>query len=168
MGTLHTSRVFDAARKMRDRLAAQDWPAHPITGQVPQVAFTEPDWDANDEVVWIWPEMGEDASIDWQRFPNGRNETFGLVVALNTFAVIDEHAEDLVLDRLEELADVVQRAVYDDTTGAASETARLNPLDVGGVVANGGIAQVSFEVVPSPREGLIGRALVRYAHVGRI
>jgi hypothetical protein len=168
MATTFTSRVFDAARKMRDRLREQSLPAHPITGNVPQIALTEPDWDTFDEVVWIWPDFGDDAEINWQRFPNGRDETFSVVVAINTFAVYDAQAEDLILDRLEELADVVQRAVYDDTSGAASETARLNPLGVDGVVANGGISQVSFEIVPSPREGLIGRCLVRYEHVGRI
>ena len=163
---LYTSRVFDAARKMRDRLLEQSWPAHPITGRVPQVALTEPDWDTNDEVVWVWPDFGDDAAIDWRRFPHGRDETFSIVVAVNTSAVMDVLAEDLILDRLEALADVVQRAVYDDT--AVSETDRFAPLGVGGVVANGGISQVSFEIVPSPREGLIGRCLVRYEHVGRI
>lgn len=168
MATLYTSRVFDAARKMRDRMVEQSWPAHPITGLVPPVSLTDPDWDTNDEIVWVWPDFGDDAEIGWQRFPNGRDETFSIVVAINTSAVMDAQAEDLILDRLEALADVVQRAVYDDTDTATSETARMNPLGVDGVVAQGGISQVSFEIVAAPREGLIGRALVRYEHVGRI
>ena len=168
MAVLFTSRVFDAARKMRDRLLEQSFPAHPITGNVPPVSLTDPDWDTNDEVVWVWPDFGDDSEINFTRFPNGRDETFSIVVAINTSAVMDAQAEDLVLDRLEELADVVQRAIYNDTDSAASESARLVPLDVDGVVALGGISQVSFQIVPSPREGLIGRCLVRYEHVGRI
>lgn len=168
MSVLFTSRVFDAARKMRDRLLEQSFPAHPVTGEVPPVALTDPDWDTSDEVVWVWPDFGEDAAIDWTKFPNGRDESFSIVVAINTFAVMDDQAEDLVLDRLEALADVVQRAVYNDSDTAVSETARLNPLGVDGVVALGGISQVSFEIVPAPREGLSGRCLVRYEHRGRI
>lgn len=168
MAVLFTSRVFDAARKMRDRLVEQSFPAHPLTGLVPPVSVTSPEWDVHDEIVWVWPDFGDDAEINWQRYPNGRDETFSIVVAINTSAVMDSQAEDLVLDRLEALADVVQRAVYNDTDTAVSETSRLNPLGVDGVVANGGISQVSFEIVQSPREGLSGRCLVTYQHVGRI
>lgn len=165
MSTLGTSRVFDAARKMKERLDAQPWPAHPVTARVPHVAFTDTQIDQHSELVWVWPSLGDDSSIAWRSSPNGRDETFGIVVQIR---VLDINDETQMLDRLEELADVVQRAVYDDTEFAASETSRINPLGVSGVVKAGGVSRVEFDIVPSPKTGLIGIVMVTYSHLGRI
>lgn len=164
MGLYFTSRVFEAARAMRDRLREQEWPTSPVTGVLPLVALTEIEPDVHGESVWVVPDFGDDSVIDWQRFPNGRGETFDVVVQIDCLLANDE---DAMLDRLEELADVVQRAVYDDTGTAPLESGRMNPLDVGGQVALGGISAVQFSMWPAG-DLLHGRVVVRYSHVGRI
>lgn len=164
----NTSRVFEAARKCKVRLNAQAWPPHPITGIDPQVALADLDPDGQAEIVWIVPDVGDDASITWRSLPNGRDEEFDLVIQVTSFAVDRDGQvqEDQLLDRLEELADVVQRAFYDDADGVAP-TERILPLDIAEAVKLEGVGQVAFAMWPNG-EGLSGSAVVRYRLAFRI
>lgn len=164
----NTSRVFEAARKCKVRLADQSWPPHPITGIVPQIALADLDPDGQAEIVWIVPDVGDDASITWRSLPNGRDEEFDLVIQITSFAEDRDGQvqEDQLLDRLEELADVVQRAFYDDT-GTVAPTGRILPLDIAEAVKLEGVGQVSFQIWPNG-DGLSGSAVVRYRLAFRI
>jgi hypothetical protein len=164
----NTSRVFDAARKCKQRLAAQSWPLHPITGVFPQIALADLDPDGQAEIVWIVPDVGDDASITWRSLPNGRDEAFDLIIQITSFAENGDPQlqEDQLLDRLEELADVVQRAFFDDA-GAVAPTERVLPLDIAEAVKLEGVGQVSFSMWPNG-QGLSGSAVVRYRLAFRI
>lgn len=163
-----TSRVFEAARQCKVRLSDQSWPPHPITGRWPQVALADYDPDGQGEIVWIVPDVGDDASITWRSLPNGRDEEFELVIQITSSAVDrdGQAQEDQLLDRLEELADVVQRAFYDDADGVAP-TARVTLLDIAEAVKLEGVGQVAFAMWPNG-EGLSGSAVVRYRLAFRI
>jgi hypothetical protein len=164
----NTSRVFDAARKCKTRLGDQGWPPHPITGLPPQIALADMDPDGQAEIVWIVPDVGDDASITWRSLPNGRDEEFELIIQITSFAenADPQLQEDQLLDRLEELADVVQRAFFDDA-GAVAPTERVLPLDIAEAVKLEGVGQVSFSMWPNG-EGLSGSAIVRYRLAFRI
>jgi hypothetical protein len=164
----NTSRVFEAARQCKQRLAAQSWPLHPITGMFPQIALADMDPDGQAEIVWVVPDVGDDASIVWRSLPNGRDEEFDLIIQITSFAENGDPQiqEDQLLDRLEELADVVQRAFFDDA-GAVAPTARVLPLDISEAVKLEGVGQVSFSMWPNG-EGLSGSAVVRYRLAFRI
>lgn len=160
-----TSRVFAAAREMKRRLHGAGFPPHPVTGTRPQIAFAVPDPASHFEIVQVVPDLGEDGGINFRASPNGRDERFAINVLID---VLDGLDEDNMLDRLEELADVVQRTLFDDSDGVASN-ARAIPLDVGGTeVKLSGMSQVSFSIVQSSPEELHGVATVRYEHVSRI
>jgi hypothetical protein len=163
-----TSRVFDAARKCKVRLSAQTWPPHPVTGLLPQIALADYDPDGFAEIVWIVPDVGDDASITWRSLPNGRDEEFDLVIQVTSFATDrdGQTQEDQLLDRLEELADVVQRAFYNDLDGVAP-TSRVILLDITQAVKLEGVGQVAFAMWPNG-EGLSGSATVRYRLAFRI
>jgi hypothetical protein len=164
----NTSRVFEAARKGKVRLNDQAWPPHPITGIEPQIALADYDPDGQAEIVWIVPDVGDDASITWRSLPNGRDEEFDLVIQITSFSMSSDpqDQEDQLLDRLEELADVVQRAFFDDA-GAVAPTERVLPLDIAEAVKLEGVGQVSFQMWPNG-EGLSGSAVVRYRLAFRI
>jgi hypothetical protein len=164
----NTSRVFEAARKCKQRLAAQSWPPHPITGAFPQIALADMDPEGQAEIVWVVPDVGDDASITWRSLPNGRDEAFDLIIQITSFAddIDPQIQEDQLLDRLEELADVVQRAFFDDA-GAVAPTERVLPLDIAEAVKLEGVGQVSFSMWPNG-EGLSGAAVVRYRLAFRI
>lgn len=168
MTLYNTSRVFEAARKCKVRLSAETWPLHPVTGTAPQVALADRDPDTEAEIVWIVPDVGDDASITWRSLPNGRDEVFDLIIRVTSFSVDrDEQVqEDQLLDRLEELADVVQRAFYDDA-GVVGPTERARPLDIAEAVKLEGVGQVAFAMWPNG-EGLSGSAVVRYRLAFRI
>lgn len=167
MSLYNTSRVFEAARKMKARLVAQSWPVHPATGQAPQVTFVDPDPDAHSEIVWIVPDVGDDQTMPWGRMPNGRDEEFDLLVQIVCVDDYDDDFdEDRVLDRLEELADVVQRAFYDDQFTVPNEAMR--PLDISGAQKLQGVGQVSFAITPADRGQYRGVALIRYRVAFRI
>jgi hypothetical protein len=164
----NTSRVFEAARKCKVRLCDQAWPPHPITGLPPQIALADMDPEGQAEIVWIVPDVGDDASITWRSLPNGRDEAFDLIIQITSFAENGDPQlqEDQLLDRLEELADVVQRAFFDDA-GAVAPTERVLPLDIAEAVKLEGVGQVSFSMWPNG-QGLSGSAVVRYRLAFRI
>jgi len=155
----NTSRVFEAARKVKARLIAQSWPAHPTTGTVPQVALCEPDWTEQFEVVWVVPQIGDDSAITWRSMPNGRDEQFNILIQISTLDLADE---DAVLARVEALADVVQRAFYDDATAVTPPNNRIKPLDIAEAVLLEGVGQVAFAIVPAPHEVYRAVCEIRY------
>lgn len=152
-----TSRVFEAARKVKVRLLEQSWPPHANTGTVPQVALCEPSWDDEFEIVWVVPEVGDDSEITWRSMPNGRDEVFDIVIRVSS----EDSDEDALLDRIEQLADVVQRAFYDDA-GDVTPTERMLPLDIAQAVRLEGVGQVSFVIVTAPRDGFRAFCDIRY------
>lgn len=157
-----TSRVFEAARKCKARLIAETWPVHPVTAIGPQIALADRDPDGEAEIVWIVPDVGDDATITWRSLPNGRDEEFDLIIQITSFSIDADVQvqEDQLLDRLEALADVVQRAFYTDTADVAP-TERIRPLDIAQAVKLEGVGQVAFAMWPNG-EGLAGSATVRY------
>jgi hypothetical protein len=159
-----TSRVFEAARKTKSRLLEQSWPPHPNAGTVPQVALCEPSWDDEFEIVWVVPEIGDDSEITWRSSPNGRDEVFDILIRVSS----EDADEDALLDRIEQLADVVQRAFYDDNTEATAPSERILPLDISQAVKLEGVGQVSFMIVTAPRDGFRAFCDIRYRLAFRI
>lgn len=163
----NTSRVFETARKMKARLIAQEWPAHPSTNKPPQVTLIDADPDGESEIVQILPVIGEDGSIEWKRMPNGRDEAFDVDVVISALDMRGDLAEDKLLDRLEVLTDVGQRAFYDDRIAMTSPTEAMQLLDIAEGVKLEGINQVSFRLVPAG-DDVRGTSLIRYRVVFRI
>jgi hypothetical protein len=160
----NTSRVFEAARRAKERLTEQSWPTHPATGDEPQITFTDPDIDGQGEIIWLIPDIGDDAAIEVRSLPNGRNEMFDLVFTIYTDALVtDEFDEDACLDRLEELADVVQRAFYND-----NETVDRWSLLTTSSVSLEGFTKVSFSITPTEGGMRRGVCEIRYRTAHRI
>lgn len=154
MTTGNTSRVFAAALAAHDRLKQQSWPNHYTMGE-PQLAFADDDPQSHAEIISILTDVGDDAAITWRSLPGGRDERFDIV-----FSILSATGEDdqrVVVERLEQLADVVQRAFYDDIERT------MTPLDVAEAVKLEGVGQVSFIVTSMDAiEGYVGRAFVTY------
>lgn len=160
MSTGNTSRVFAAALAAKTRLEAQAFPAHPTFGK-PQIAFADDEPQANAEIVSILVDIGEDAAITWRSLPGGRDETFDLVFRISTATGTTDQVA--VVQRLEALADVVQRAFYNDVTQD------MTPLGIAEAVKLEGVGQVSFIVTQFDRiEGYVGQAFVVYRLAFRI
>lgn len=139
MANNNTSRVFDAQRQVKLRLEAQTFPA--VTGLgVPQVALGRPDPTAYAEIIYIIPDVGDDAGgIDAAGTSHcQRLETVQLVIE---FSTATGETDDLaVLDRLEEVADVIQRAFYDDVTDTYVALPGADPTD--------GVIGVNSQIFP--------------------
>jgi len=160
MSTGNTSRVFAAALAARDRLDEQTWPAHPTLG-APQIAFADDDPQGNAEIISILADVGDDSDITWRSMPGGRDERFDLLFSITS--AVGETDQANVVRRLEELADVVQRAFYDDVARS------MTPLGIAEAVKLEGVGQVSFYVGQIDRiDGYVGRALVTYRLAFRI
>jgi hypothetical protein len=142
MTDAYSSRVFDAARKCKALMLAQSF-GTPRTGfDEPSVALSGANYAEHAEIIHIVPVIGEDSTIEWKKLPNGRDEKFDLQIVCTSGAFTPEEEDD-ALTRIEALANVVQRAFYDDTTG------KLTPLNVDGAVALEGVGQVSFSLGPA-------------------
>lgn len=116
-----TSRVFHAQRQVKVRLEAQTFPA--VTGLgTPQITLALPDPTGHAEIIYIVPDVGDDVGgieLGDEGTPMcNRLETVQLTIE---FSTATGETDDLaVLDRLEEVCDVIQRAFYDDTTNTYS------------------------------------------------
>jgi hypothetical protein len=163
MTNAYSSRVFDAARKCKALMLAQSF-GTPRTGfDEPSVALSGANYAEHAEIIQIVPVIGEDSTITWRSIPNGRDEVFDLQIVCTSGAFTPEEEDD-ALTRIEALANVVQRAFYDDTTGT------LTPLNVDGAVKLEGVGQVSFSLGPAYDETgqvadhtkLIAQAVVTY------
>ena len=164
MSTGNTSRVFAAALAARERMNEQTWPAHPTLG-APQIAFADDDPQGNAEIISILADIGDDSDIVWRTSPGSRDERFDLLFSITS--ATGETDQTAVVERLEELADVVQRAFYDDTAVDKRQATLL--LGIDGAMKLEGIGQVSFIVTTIDRmEGYVGRALVTYRLAFRI
>lgn len=160
MSTGNTSRVFAAAIKANERLQAQTWPAHPSFG-APQIAFADDYLQGNAEIVSILVDIGDDSAITWRSLPGGRDETFDLLFRIQTATGSTDQVA--VVERLEQLADVVQRAFYDDVAQG------MTPLGIAEAVKLEGIGQVSFIVTQFDAiDGYVGQAYVTYRLAFRI
>ena len=161
-GTRHTSRVFVALRAMKLRLQEQEWPAHPITGELPQVALSNPDPAFYGEIIQVVPVVEDDEITD-RAFPNYRGEVLTVQVSVQTF--VDVATEDEAFDRLELLAEIVQRSLFEERE--APPSAVFSPLDFDGADKLGGIERVSPVVFPTP-EGFRGSCDVFFRVTARI
>lgn len=164
--TIKTSRVFAATLALFDRVDELVLPAHPVLDEPPAVfLFRDPDWEDREYVV---VETNDDpASNDWvQSGPAASEEQIVVDVKIVTLypetdAVDDNAAARRVVERLEELADAVQ--------GVAWDAAAMKPKPIG--FANertvGRRIDVQFALAHTT-EGVVGRAVVRFALVAQI
>lgn len=113
-----TSRVFACWRALVADLAAAPWTPHPTTGELPApVTFCVPPQYVG-EIVAVpgrKPQGGASQTRATQGAGSGKDEVFTLVVGVST-SVPGRTAEE-AHDRLEELCDIVQRALRSSTTG---------------------------------------------------
>lgn len=160
MTAASTSRVFTAALKAKERMDAQVWPpldayGHDGYNRSPQIAFADESPSEHAEIVAVLADVGDDSSISWRTMPGGRDEVFDLVFSIWTATGSTD--QTAVVERLQQLADVVQRAFYDE------ETSTMLPLDIAQHMKLEGVGQVSFIVTQVDRiEGYVGRAFVTY------
>lgn len=155
-GPRSTSRVFAALRALHARLDDCAWP--PLNGRTPRLLFGGPATDrdkANDLVIINQVPIDDD--IEWARMKAGRNELIRLEVIIQT--TWPGRSGTQVLDRLEEIADVVQAAFYD--------TASMTFLPLDGAEALGGVGSINVTVVPVDN-GHHGQAIVPIAAQYRI
>jgi hypothetical protein len=161
------SRVFAVVRELRRLLADAQWPTHPDTTDAPLVQLGqpgEPHESEHNEVVGVVNRVTDEATIEWDRqSPGGRRERFTVDVVVRTFVpgVVDQGH---VIDRLEVLADVVQGVIYDPATLQFTPIDNTRPWSV----QLGGIASVTFDVVPVGTDGWGGIAVVSFDCVVRI
>ena len=142
MSQFTTSRVFEAPRQVKQRLLEQAWPANPVTGEFPHICIYEVDVQDHGEIIQVGAMLpiGDDATITWGRMPNGRNEEFDIRIAIGI--ATGEMDEDDIIARAEVLADIVQRAFYDDISGV------VKPLDIAQATKLEGVGQVMFQHIP--------------------
>lgn len=157
-----TSRACEALRQAKKLLANSAWPDHPHSGNKPEVDYTtQADLSQAGEHVQIQVDV-EGPFIEWARAASGRDERFELVVLVRSGGWSDS---DTALDRIEELADVTQRAFYADNDTSFPLPDRLDlgiyGVDLGGITS---CAPVLY------RDGnhVVAEAEIRYAVVAHI
>lgn len=164
--TIKTSRVFDATLAVFDRLTELTMPAHPVLDETPPVfLFRDPDWEDREYVV---VETNDDpATNDWiQSGPAASEERIVIDVTIRTLYpetddVDDNLAVRRVIERLKALADVVQGIAWDPVTSKPKPIGFPNERTVGRRI------DVQF-VCAHTTQGVVGRALVRFALIGQI
>lgn len=159
----NTSRVFEAIRQTKARLEAQSWPPNPQTGETPHICRWGADYGVHGEIIQVGQsEVGDDSSITWQRLPGGRDEVFSIDIGIGQNT--GEMDEDAISNRTEELADVVQRAFFDDATKT------IIPLGMPEALKLEGVSSVSHvQPFHDPDAGaLIAGAVIRYTVQFRI
>lgn len=153
------SRIFAAWRSVHTLLRAVDWPAHEVGGGEPVVSLVDQIPDQQREVVAIVPVVDDD-DIEWvQLGAASREERFVLEIVIRSY--VPGCDGDQVIDRLEELAELVQDQFYNTTTGVFS------PPPFNGVQALGGINHVRPAVMPS-QEGWVGECSMNLELLSRI
>lgn len=171
MSNRNTSRVFEIQRQAKARLVAQSWPVSP-SGVTPTITYdvaARP--DANAELIIVATNVGDDSLIEWTRMPQCRDEDFDLVMFIVVkpagpgMAGEAPDAEERLLDRLEELADVLQRAFFDDTETTIG--GRNKPLPIDEMSNLSAIRQVTSEIARQS-DGLIGQVVATYGAKFRI
>ena len=148
----YTSRVFVAGVALYDALTATTWPAHPVTGRVPTVEFSDEDPSLGAETVTVGLNADQ-TQIGWRRLsPPGADEQIGFDVVARTVAP-NMGSSRSVWDRLAVLSATIEGVLYDTTATA------LKPLGFDGETDSGRVVAVRPQVVPGP-EGWIGAVTV--------
>lgn len=157
--TVKTSRVFEALRKLHAALDAAAFPAAP-GGALPQLCFHSVPIDRHGEFVAILVN-DEESTADWiQTGPAAKEERFTLDVVIhsNLRAQFDGLA---VIERLEQIADVVQGVLWDATNNKPKALGFQNERIVGRWT---GVAPTLYEL----DTGIVGEAVVRIGLVAHV
>jgi hypothetical protein len=152
--SVRTSRTFDAALAVYDKLAAATFAAHSVTGITPEVhLFSDPTWE---EGEYITVRDGTTpATSEWVSASSATSEerlTVDVVIRSMVPAVTSERT---VVARLEALADVVQLIAYDVAAG------KPKALGFDNESRTGRASSVSWSLARTP-EGFVGEATVRF------
>lgn len=139
-----TSRVFQALIATHERLAALDYGPHPDTGDDPALYFMGEGVQAQEYVHLVG--KVDDGETEWANTDRQRVERFSLRIRCATW--VPGNSGPDVIRRLWHIADMVQDAFRDRTTG------RLIPLDLTVDGANtvhelGGINTVEVDAEPT-------------------
>jgi hypothetical protein len=154
------STVFDVLTAITESVQTAEFPAHDATGRGPWLDDRVLPPESADEWVTVVQGGDEESSIVWSRVsPGGRDEVFTVEVQIGS--TVPGRTRVQVLERLAELADVVQGLFYDPTTFV------FTPPVVDGAVQLGGFAGVST-TVEAGSQGHVGSASLRYQFQARI
>lgn len=166
MATRQTSRVFAAWRATTADLRAASWPAHPRSAQIrPEVTFGIAKGFAGEAIVVPGrkPVGGTTQTRATLGAGSGKDETFTLLIGVTTNVPGMESEE--VLDRLEELCDVVQQTFRSPQTGLpiGSNVAALTAP----AIVRWDITDVTPGIYPTPN-GFAGDATLELSFFFRI
>jgi hypothetical protein len=150
MSDRYHSRTYAALRAVAGELSNLTFP--PLNGVVPKVIFGDP-WGAQDRREQIGVKMRvQDSDITWERMgPAGRDEMFTIDVVIMTS--LPGRNGDQVLDRLEELSQLVEGVLYDVTSKEST------PLDLPGVTNLSMVSSVSPNIGQAD-EGFVGESTI--------
>lgn len=162
-GTRNTSRTFAALAKAKELLEGAPFTARENTGLVPAVDYSsDSQLQMNAELVELLVDI-EASSIVWRASPAEREERFVLVIVIRTGSW---ETTDAAAERVESLADCVQRAFYSDNDSTGIPLPDKLALGVNGVDL-GGFASC----IPNfyrDGNGVVGEAELRYQVVAHI
>lgn len=161
----YTSRVPAVLRRMKVLLDAQTYPPHPSgPGEVLVVFGGLINEDAR-EVIVIEGTLADDSDINWASLGQvAHDERFAVRVRFGTY--VPGLTGDEVLDRIEEVIDVIQIALRDQTTGQPDGGfGRSDDNDCQAVAWK--VARVSTEFALA-KEGVVGECPMDVAFFTRI
>lgn len=154
----NVSQVFTVTRGVRDLLRQAGY--LPLAnGQRPYVGLSQPNDAQHTELITVTPEV-DDGVISDVSMPGGREERFTVQVSIFAAPFPDE---DAAFERVEHLAQVTQRALFDDQA-----TLPVVPQLGGNVNSISGIESVVFAMLPTTDGHVMGRCDVRWQVVCRI
>jgi len=147
--TILTSRSFAAIQALYDLLAAQSYPAATDNGEpAPQVWLGDVPPHAPREHIVIVGRV-DDQSAEWATYGKAmRDERMLLLVRYGCYS--PGRDGQAVLDRMEDICDVIQHALRDDTTGQPAA------LGYAGEVLTLGVVRVDPQIQVDT-EGWVGR-----------
>ena len=168
--TRSTSRVFEALRLAHGLLAEAPWPVLPEVGSTPWVGFpSDVDKFGESEMVLLGVEA--DSRIEWRTSATERDERFTITVTVATAAFFGGGSSPALaaLDRLEQLADVVQRAFYDEGDVDVNGIPRPDRLSLGLADSHiNGFVAVAPQLHKHAEGGVWGECELRYEVVAHI
>lgn len=151
----YTSRVFVVGETIKAALESAQIPDHPVTGDCPQVEFSDEEPDEGNESIAI--ALNTDATqTEWRRLsPPGRDEDIAFDVIARSFVPCGFTSAE-VWDRLEDLSAAIESIVYDTTTESVVGLGFDGEVDVARVAA------VRPSVFPT-NQGWMGAVVVSFA-----
>lgn len=154
----HTSRVFQVGEKLKAKLDTISFSS--FQGRIPEptMGAVDPDQDREQIGVVLTP---QETVAEWVNMsPAGRDEIIGFDVV---HLVMNPNIKtpDDVWQRMEEIAGLIQSAVYNTTTEA------VVTLGFDGEIPTGRVRSVRPEVGPSGG-GFVGRCVVSFEFRARI